>query len=207
MVLIAANLCASRARRHDVEELFDSTPASQAARTIAHLLSLAGPVLLAAFLVAALILISHLTGATGRPSPAELAIGVALVGCAGAVGILFDRLVGKSFLTPLVVIGIGVLEGQMASSLRGRSWHLFAPWIRTSGTPHELWVRPSGAHLIYILGIGGLLSCAAVLRHRRSRRVIAATIAVAAVTIAAGRFHLRFPTQEHVVAAVASATH
>jgi hypothetical protein len=207
MTLIVANLAASRSRRHDVEELFEATPASPATRTIAHLLSLAGPVLLAAFLVTALIVISYLTGATGRPSPAELALGVALVGCAGAVGILFDRVAGKAFLTPLVVIGIGILEGQMASSHRGRTWHLLAPWIPGSETPRELWVRPSGAHLIYIIGIGGLLSCAAVLRHRRSRRVIVATIAAAAVTVAAGMYELRFPTPQQVAASVAFVAH
>lgn len=203
MMLIATNLAASRPRRHGTDELFDSLPGTREARTLGHAVSLVGPMLVVVAMAGVLFVYGRLSGGTGSPPPVEIAIGVVLVGCAGAVGLLLDRLTGRAMLAVPVVIGIGILEGNLASDRVPLFWHQLAPWTPVNELPTEVWVRPSGWHLIYLVGIGAVLVGVAVLRHRRSRRAVAAVIAAVAVAAGAGWAQIRLPTRAQIEASAA----
>ena len=69
MTLIASNLAVLRGRRDGLEEQFGSCPVGPTARTIAHSLALAGPVLYACIVAAAWTITARALGSIGRPFP------------------------------------------------------------------------------------------------------------------------------------------
>jgi hypothetical protein len=193
MTLVAANRMTSRARRHRTTELLDTLPAAPEARTLGYMLALAAPVVYASALCVVFIVLPRVFGGVSWPPVSEIAIGLILVACAGVVGILLERLARRSMLAPLVVIGIGFLEGEMASDRHSRALQVLAPWQPQPGTPPELWVRPSAWHVLYLLGIMTLLGVAAIAVHRRTRRVAAVAAAALIATVTAGLVQQSFP--------------
>ena len=183
MTLIASDLAVLRGRRDGLEEQFGSCPVGPIARTFAHSLALAGPVLYACIFAAAWTITSRAFGSIGRPNFVELLTGPILVVCAGLVGILLARLLPRSAASLFMVIAIGFLEGGLASE-RGHLKPL-APFMPTLYQPVEVETRPRGWHIVYLLGIAGVLAVAAIARHRRGPRIwsalgLAATVAISA---------------------------
>ena len=183
MTLIASNLAVLRGRRDGLEEQFGSCPVGPTARTIAHSLALAGPVLYACIVAAAWTITARALGSIGRPHVVELLTGPILVACAGLVGILLARLLPRSAASLFMVIAIGFLEGALSAE-RGHLKPL-APFMPTLYQPVEVETRPRGWHIVYLLGIAGALAFGAIARHRRGPRIwsalgLAATLAISA---------------------------
>jgi hypothetical protein len=199
--LLAVNLAALRSTRSDTDELFRPLPAPPAARTLAHLLSIAWAVAGAVLLVAAGFLALDAgdglrvtpRGATAVPSVFELAQGPAAVGVLGAVGLVLARWV------PHLAAGAVAVVAMLAGNLLVTSWNLhagpawLAPVVSTARpAPGSSWpcyfasadpacgqllgfeTAAAGWHLVYLAGLLVLLGAVALLPEARRQTVLAA---------------------------------
>lgn len=185
----ASNLATLRSRRHGTEELLGTTPAPPTVRTGAHLLSVAGPVVIA-MVVVAVSLASDLLRrqAYGRPDLAELAVGPLLVAGAGALGVLLARWVPSALVAPVACVAIAAFELFMNSSaLVATGWRWLGFWLQ-AGDIDLMPPRPARWHLVYLGGLIALAAVGALARHGLGRRIVVAgsvTLAVTAVAAAA----------------------
>ncbi len=192
MTMVAVNLAVRRGTRHGTAELYGSTPMSAAARTGAHLLSVAWPATATAvFLLLQVAYWRFLHGGYGSFSAAELAVGPVLVLGAGALAVLVTRVWPNILVIPVTCAGIVAIELFAAS-----------PQAAVSGAKHlAFWVspeltsllppRPAAAHLVYLLGLTALAAATAVFIDRRRRAVAGVAILAAVVIVTAGIVQLR----------------
>jgi len=192
--LIAVNLAVLRGRRDDLEELFGSLPTPAWVRSVAHAISLAAPMIYSIVLAVAGGIVERAMGGIGWFHSAELATGATLVLCAGLVGILLARIVPRAGLSPLVVVGIGFLEATMANA-KGWQWSHLAPWLELQDEPVEVWFRPRGAHLVYLVGIAASLLAVTMLIQRRGRRQVVAVVVALGVVLGGAIVQSPLPTQ------------
>ncbi|MGH8884847.1 MAG: hypothetical protein ACRDYX_06680 [Egibacteraceae bacterium] len=187
--LLATNATALRSRRHGTDELYDTLPTTPVQRTAAQLLSTAGPVGLAALLVAVDVVYLVLLGGIGTPNPFELATGPVVVALAGVLGVLLARLAPWIGVAPVMLIGLAALWyfPYLSYHLRQRvfTWHSFwaFPWFGTSGSEADgANVLVGGWHLAYAGGLVALMACLALARHQvqvRLRTAVATVLALA----------------------------
>ncbi|MDQ4064585.1 MAG: hypothetical protein M3161_00885 [Actinomycetota bacterium] len=190
--LIVANLAASRAARNGTDELYDTTPATRQLRTLGQLLALVFPVLGSMLLGAVMFGYMFLDSPVGTPRIAELAAGPVTVALLGAVGIAIGKWKPHPALGPMAVViiaGVEVLFIQPIIGLSGTSGDLvdrfpwFALWVPLSLTGEiasELVIRPSGWHLLYLVGLVVVAVTIALARAGRRARLIPVVAAGAA---------------------------
>ena len=187
-VLAAAQLAAGRARRDGMTDLYGSFPVSGGARSVGHLLGLAGVVPASLLLVGAGVAIVQALGPIGVPSATVLAAGLLLVLAAGAAGVA----IGTRFSHPLAgVLGALVLFLSSATShVATGSGIWLVPWQvgqdQLGALPFPLAGYPPGAaHAMELAAIAVLAAVAALfLTIRRARtRVGLAAAAAAAVAL------------------------
>ncbi len=190
VVLIAAHLAVTRARRDGLHELYASFPASAGTRTLGHLVSLAGVVPASVVLVAAVVAL-RLRDAIGSPAVAPLVAGVALVIAAGAIGVAL----GTRFAHPLaglLAAFVWVVPFSQSNRYSGAETWLF-PWVNpdqlgdlpapVAGFPPAAW---HAAWLAAIAALAGVVALAATARQRAHRigTAVVGALAVAAVCVA-----------------------
>lgn len=185
--LLVVNLAVLRARRHDTTELYESLPASPSARTGGHLVSLGAAAVVAALVVVAAVAYMVALGGIWAPSAAELATGPAIVVLAGALGVLAARWAPSPTVAP--VLALGAVAASLSGSL---GW--FAPWIGIDTMPRELFIRPAGWHLLYLLGVAGLVAVAALWRHGTTPRLAVAGAAVVSLIAVTGVMQAQPPS-------------
>lgn len=171
-VLVAAQLAAGRARRDNADRLYQSYPTPASARTIAHLIGLAGPLLLAAVLAGAAVLWLDLLGALGTPRPAVLAQGLLLVALGGAIGVALGSWLPNPMAGILTVIVLGTAEADLLWPFGGpvhvpgaTAW-LF-PWTQpvvAGYLPGPTPGIPPASHLAWLAALSGLAAIAALCR-------------------------------------------
>lgn len=215
--LIAVNLAALRSRRSDTGDLYTSLAARAEVRTMAHLVSIAWPVALAAALVAAGFvylgaaggLVVDPEGRRAVPSLYELAQGPAAVAALGVLGLALARWVPYLPVAPVLSVGLLALELPLttwniqdakawfapvvnpAVSAEGSSW----PCSSDQGWPCVLERFASGSvgwHLLYLAGAAAVLAALAWLRHA-SRPQAALAVAAAGAATAAASAVLQLP--------------
>jgi hypothetical protein len=208
-VMVAANLIASRARRHGTEELYDSLPVTGATRTVAHLLAVgwgvgAGVVVVAVTFVAArgwdglaVPAASELyVGEQVRPALAELAQGPLFVAFAGVLGVAMASWIPSTVVAVVVaVVGLSQVQVPMVLwwGMGTGSWWLL-PLVHdldvVGGNGDQLVVEQvrvaaMGWHLVYLAGLVVVVAAAALARRRRDGGV-AGMVAVGSLLVVAG---------------------
>jgi hypothetical protein len=185
-VLIASQLAADRARRDAMEQLYASYPTSAAIRRGAQLLSVTGPVVLAAALTAGAVVWLDHEGTLGAPRLWVLGAGLLLIALAGSLGVA----IGSSFRHPLAgiltVLVLGLIEIDLVLSISnpihlpgGIAW-LFpwsAPGSLLNSLPGLTVPYPPPAHVAELAGLIVLAvvgSLWPVLARRRAAAVLAA---------------------------------
>ena len=191
VVLVAAHLAAGRARRNNMEDLYDSFPVLPSTRTAGHLLSVAGAVPASVILVGAASALLEWRGVIGSPDPAVLAGGVLLVAAGGMIGVA----VGLRFPHPFVgVLAALAWAGPFSQSNRfnGAVTWLF-PWVisqQLGQFPGPVAGYPPGsAHAVELAGIAALagvvaLACRARAAIHKGMLLVAGTVAVAVICLA-----------------------
>src|ERR1700722_15821097 len=146
VVLIATQLAAGRTRRNNMEDLYDSFPASSRTRIAGQLLSVVGTMPASLLLIAAASALLEWRGVIGSPDLAVLAGGVLLVVAGGMIGVA----VGLRFPHPFV----GVLAAlawaapfSQSNRFNGAGTWLF-PWVMSQQVgqfPYPVAGYPPGA--------------------------------------------------------------
>ncbi len=193
VVLVVSHRAVTRSRRHGSEEMLTATPAPTRARTAGHLLAVLAPTALAAVVAAWLGWDLTARGTTvGDVVPAELAVGPVLVAGAGCLGVLLARMWPQAFTPYVACVVIAAVElGVNTPRLAGSGARWLAFWVEGS-----LWwalPRHSTAHLIYLLGLVTMASLGALLRHGRTRRLVALAMAAVVVTTGTAAAQTRQP--------------
>ncbi|MFC9846070.1 ABC transporter permease [Streptomyces sp. NPDC060223] len=189
-LLIVVNRTVLRSHRRGTDRHFDVLVMEPWRRTVAHALSVVPYAVITAGVVAfQIVWAGRKLGAVGHPSPAELAVGPLAVLLSGVLGVLLARLVRSSFAAPLFVVGVAILPALLSSSDGSPRWQQWlSPVVTETGAdpfPSELIGRPAGWHALYLVGLVGVLVCAAVLvSGGRDRIVQAATAVTLAATVA-----------------------
>jgi hypothetical protein len=190
-VLMAAQLAAGRARRDQMEQLYASYPASAAVRTGAQLVSVTGPVVLAAAVTGAAWAWLDSNGTLGAPRLWVLAAGLLLVAAAGTIGVALGTWLRHPMAGILVVLALGLIEINLTLSFTnpvhlpgGTAW-LF-PWSDPGSVlatlPGVTIPYPPPAHLAELAALIVLAVAAALWRALPHRRALGA-VAVAALGV------------------------
>lgn len=198
LTLVAVNLMVLAPRRFGAQGMVDTTPASPATRTAAHLLSTLAPAAVMVVLLGAYDAILLATGAVGTtPSFADLALAPVLVVCAGFVGVLLAAWLHTPLVAVPAVIGLGLLEAFLnAPAPEYRPVRRLGWWVSQSlNVPMELLDRKQGMHLLYVLALGALLAAVALARFVRPR-VRLMTILPAAALVAVTAFAATRPMSD-----------
>ncbi|MFB4317510.1 hypothetical protein [Actinomadura sp. 21ATH] len=182
--LIAVNGAVLRSRRHGTDAHFDVLVLPVWRRTIAHALSIAPVVLLAALLVAGQFAREAVRpGAAGHVAVAELLTGPLMVVLLGALGVALARLVRSVLVAPMTAILIIAVTFVLTPGSGGLRW--LAPLVSDEGArplPAELIGRPAGWHALYLAALAVLAVMAAVLAGGARTRAVTATAAAALAT-------------------------
>jgi len=198
VVLIVSNLAVTRAHRDGATALLGVLNLPSSWRVGAHLVALLPLTAVAGLLVAGHIaVLAALDGSVGRPSVFELATGPAVVLLSGAAGVLLGRIVRGAFVAPLltvVFVAYTIISLAMAPT-SGPKPNWFVPVIGRAGgdpqfglppLPSDLMARPAGWHVLYLLGLTGLVATSALLlaRCRRGTAVVAAAASLLVIGVA-----------------------
>lgn len=203
---VAGHLLASRPWRARTAELWRTLPTPAQERTLGALLAVTGPVLVAvAYLLFAAVFVRAWEGvpvalAEGvvslRPHPVELAQGILAVACLGAIGVALGTWLPSRAVPVLLLAGLLLIftlvgwtaEGWLRWALpmthhdqEGLGWVQAAPSWGYSIT--DGYDRVAMAwHDAYVAALTGLAASVALLRHRRGRLVVGATVVFSGLT-------------------------
>ena len=193
LVVLATHRARTRSTRDGTQELFDSCPVGQPARTVGHLLTawVPGLTALVFLLTLAAMMVNGITVAYGAMGPRQVALpfGAAIL-CVGAValGVALARWAPWTPVPIVAVVLIGVVSIRLATAgdrttepLRQLSTWLNDPEIDLRFTaPH--WA----AHHLWIVALVGLVGVLALARDiRRGWVPIALGVLAAAATMSA----------------------
>ncbi len=193
MTIIATNLTALRPRRRGTEELFASLPAPQPVRTSALLATAIGPGLVATLhaLGAVVWLMNRDRPLPGSPLWQEIAVGVVIVIGAVAVGVAVARWLPNGFFGVLAVVVVTLIQARVFE-LTAWPWHTsdahparFLAFLAepSSVADRSLELRPSGWHLVYLLGWTATVALVGILRDHRGARPAMAVFALSLLTV------------------------
>jgi hypothetical protein len=190
-VLIASQLAADRARRDGMEQLYASYPTSAAVRRSAQLLSVTGPVVLAAVLAAGAVVWLDREGTLGAPRLWVLGAGLLLIVLAGSLGVALGSWFRHPLAGILTVLVLGLTEIDLVLSISnpvhlpgGIAW-LFpwsAPGSLLNSLPGVTVPYPPPAHVAELAGLI-VLAVVGSLWPVLARRRVAAVLAAAGVAV------------------------
>ncbi|MEZ5174592.1 MAG: hypothetical protein R2823_00085 [Acidimicrobiia bacterium] len=195
--LLVAHLQASRGYRNGTLEIEDPAPAQQRARTVGHLLGSLAVVPVAAVIVTAYMVYLYWLGGTGQPEIGELLVGPMVVGLAAVVGTAAGTWFPNRFSG---FIGLGVLAAvQIALQDAPSTMHWFAWWhtVLWYGG-FDLWIRPTWAHVAYLLGATTVIGAAAALRHGVRVTPIVVAAGGVALLVVSGATQAQLPSDIQV---------
>lgn len=203
---LAAHLLASRDHRNGTRELADALPTPARPRALAMLLAVTGPLLVGvAYLVVVIVVVAAWDGvpvAIGddivmlRPAPVEWAQGLLAIAFFGALGVTLGTWIPSRAVPPALLAAMLFTFTVLGWSAEG--------WLRWAlpVTHHEQrvleWVQLTSSwgysatdgydrvalawHDAYVAALSGLIAAVGLLRHGRSRLLVAATVLLAALT-------------------------
>jgi hypothetical protein len=209
MAVIGAHFAVTRSRRDRSEEIFEACPADEATRTTAHVLSGWVPSAVLAAMVVALTLLASIRAANiygfRLLLVGDMLTAIALGWCGAALGVALARwarfvLVPVVFLFGLLfaIINVGNLGEPHWSNLRQLS-----PWPRYPNHDLVFTDRHVWSHLLWLIGLGGLMVLLAFVHTRRDRRMGLISAAVVVGLIASGGITTR-PISDDSAARIAS---
>lgn len=191
IVLFAANLVASGARRSRAEEMLHVTPTSDTRRTWAMSLGIALPLAgIGAIAAVAMAVISSLNDIPAKDlmNAGELAQLPLVIAGAGLLGVLAARWLPFAGGV-LIVFVVATLGGLVAfRHVDGGTWWMW--W--TTGMTFEGWAPVPGRPWLHVTYLTGLCACAAIAAVYRSqgRRLILVGGSILAATLVIGWLQL-----------------
>ena len=190
MVLLGAHRAVTRGRRDGTEELYSSLPAPPATRTGGHLLGVLAAVPCGLALVSVWSVVVFCNGIVGTPGwrdLAEMLMVLALLICAGVLGVALARLAPWGVVPVIALVMIAMLNGRLLEGRTGQDrMRWLAPWGGLGDVRPRFDTRPLWEHLVYLLGLAGICVAIALLVHVRRRAMVAVLVGALAVAVAGG---------------------
>ena len=200
MVLLATNRATLRPRRDGLTELFDSLPSGASTRSLGLFLALRTPVAFGLVVVPALAVCVWFGAGKdagqslwsrsqlGLPFAdlgwSNLAIALALVVCAGALGIGLARLLPWSMVAIGALIVIGMVSGLLGNDDLPRRVGDLSPLVNTPDLPAFLAPYGGWWHAVYLAGLATIaVGATFLLDHDRRWGVIGLVTAAVLVTV------------------------
>ena len=173
--LLACHLAAGRVSRDGATALYESYPVSATTRAAAHLIGLAGPLLLAVVVEGAAVAWLDFLGPVGAPRLGVLAQGLLLVALGGALGTALGGALPNPAAAVLTIAALGVVEwdllnpsGVQVAVPPATAW--FFPWtqpVLSGYLPGPIATIPPAAHLAWLAALTGVAACAGLWRASR----------------------------------------
>ena len=173
--LLACHLAAGRASRDGATALYESYPMSATTRAAAHLIGLAGPLLVAVVVEGAAVAWLDFLGPVGSPRLGVLAQGLLLVVLGGALGTALAGALPNPAAAVLAIAALGVVEwdllnpsGVQVAVPPATAW--FFPWtqpVLSGYLPGPIATIPPPAHLAWLAALAGVAACAGLWRVSR----------------------------------------
>jgi hypothetical protein len=173
--LLACHLAAGRVSRDGATALYDTYPMSATARAAAHLIGLAGPLLLAVVVEGAAVAWLDFLGPVGAPRLGVLAQGLLLVALGGALGTALGSALPNPAAAVLTIAALGVVEwdllnpfGVQVAVPPATAW--FFPWtqpVLSGYLPGPIATIPPAAHLAWLAALTGVAAFAGLWRASR----------------------------------------
>jgi hypothetical protein len=192
MTIIAVHRAVTRARRDDLSELLETCPLPDGVRTVGHLGAVLVPLVVFAVFVVAYVGTKELRGfgPIGPIGPGWLDLASAFVLIVGgvALGVALGRWVPFEVAPVLALLVIGVVS--IGLTTKGDpGWNPLAelstvPPVEEIG--ELLAPRPNVWHLVWLIGLTGLVTVAALAWSRRDRWVGALALGSVVVAAAGG---------------------
>jgi hypothetical protein len=191
--LLACQLAAARVRRDGATALYESYPLSATTRAAAHLIGLAGPLLLAVVVEGAAVAWLDFLGPVGSPRLGVLAQGLLLVVLGGALGTALGGALPNPAAAVFTIVVLGVIEwdllnpfGVQVAVAPGTAW--FFPWtqpVLSGFLPGPIAAIPPAAHLAWLAALSGVAACAGLcLASWRTGRLAGAGVGSRPVAVA-----------------------
>lgn len=186
--LLAAHLATTRPQRDGTEDLYEASPTQVAARTGGLLLACLWPA--AAALAYGLAGVGYLywTGGIGHPNPFDVLAIPAATATAGVAGVALGRWLPSRIAATLSAVVLVTLQAALLFPWFHGGPHLVRLMVHSDwgmSVAPELVPRAPGIHLVYVLGVAGLIAGTAFLRHGGrpgGRALVAAGLAVAVLS-------------------------
>jgi hypothetical protein len=220
--LLACHLAAGRVSRDGATALYESYPVSAATRAAAHLIGLAGPLLLAVVVEGAAVAWLDFLGPVGSPRLGVLAQGLLLVVLGGALGTALAGPLPNPVAAVFSIVVLGVVEwdllnpfGVQVAVPPATAW--FFPWtqpVLSRYLPGPIATIPPAAHLAWLAALTGVAACAGLWRasrrtgsssSRAGTRSAAAALAACVAAVGWSGWTLGHPPTASVTAGLASA--
>ncbi|MCG5217484.1 hypothetical protein [Streptosporangium sp. KLBMP 9127] len=183
VVMVQANLAATRDQRHGLPETLGAVPVAAEVRTLAAAVATAAVGAALSGLVMGLHLLIHsLAGpVVGRFDPYEPLGAVTATALAAVLGVAIGRWLPWLVAGPLAVFAFALVVLFTGTGEAGGWWFL----VIAQHMP-EWGDRPSGSHLVYLLAMTVLVVAVALLRHGPRPLRVGAAVAALAVALPAG---------------------
>ena len=183
-LLVLTDLAVLRDKRHGVDVLTDTMPATATARTGGHLIGGFVGVPVGMVLIAIFTFLPP--SRSGSPDWLELAVPLLLVAGGAVVGVAVARwLPSAIFTVPAIIVTI-FITGKIGEARVGRTRFLgFVTNSTPTGVP-ALDGRPTALHLVWLLAWIGIMAVVALLRYDRSPRLVGSAVVLVALAVLAG---------------------
>ncbi|MEX1133754.1 MAG: hypothetical protein WED83_02800, partial [Acidimicrobiia bacterium] len=189
-VLIASADASARLWTTEQSEALDVAPASARVRTAGLVLAAAAPVIVGLLLQVVTLGVLVLDDPVTTLDVWDFLAGATVIALAVAIGVAVGRWIPSRFTGPMTLIVLIATVSYLGSyGMRSRfgdvvTW--FAPFVALDWEPSEIVFRPTGTHLIYLIGLVGVFIGLALLRGIGRRWLIGAGLVVSVALVAAG---------------------
>jgi hypothetical protein len=189
-VLIASADASARLWTTEQSEALDIAPASPRVRTAGLVLAATAPVIVGLILQVVTIAVLLLNDPVTSLVPWDFLAGITVIALSVAIGVAAGRWIPSRFTGPMTLIALIAAVSYLGSyGMRSRfgdvvTW--FAPFVALDWEPAEIVFRPTGAHLIYLIGLVGVFIGLALLRGTGRRWFVGASLVASVAVLAAG---------------------
>jgi hypothetical protein len=194
LMILAANLVATRDLRARSGELLDSLPSSAGVRTAGLLVAGLAPAAACLVGVLGLDLVLTLRGEfVESPDAWQVMQGPVTVLGACALGTMVGRWVTAPPAVLVVMVGVVAANLWLSALGRGALFGPMFPWVRWGTQPEEWAGTLDGSslwHVVYLLALCALAACGALLRDVRRPSVVLASCCCLVLVASAGFWQL-----------------
>lgn len=193
LTVLASHRAVTRGRRDGADEILDTCPTPWSVRTLGHLGSAWGPVVVATVFLTAMIVGTEIQNELVHgPISGDDVLDVVTALLLPVGGVALGVALGRWFRFDVVPVAAVLAVAFATTAINGIGGHSWNPYTSLTTAPTiegaspVFTDRPALFHLLWILALVSIVALVAVLRDRRDRGVRIAAVASVVVLVVAG---------------------